>query len=464
VTALFVIRPRAATSLLGIAQFLVFSREYATASNDSIMNVLLLGSGGREHAIAIALAKSPLLDTLFVAPGNPGMMALARTMALDLNDHSAVAAFCKANLIDLVVIGPEAPLVAGIVDELTAAGIKAFGPSKAAARLEGSKIFAKDFCARFKIPTAAYARFADAVSATDYVREKGAPIVIKADGLAAGKGVTVAASIAEAEAAIDRMFAGEFGAAGQTILVEDFLDGEEVSFFALCDGARAMEFASAQDHKRVGEGERGPNTGGMGAYSPAPVMDAGMRERVMRTIVAPTLKGMAAMGAPFKGVLFAGLMICSDGPRLIEYNVRFGDPETQAMLPRLEEDLLALLLACVEERLPERPARLSARTALSVVLAAKGYPGAPVMGSEIHGVERAAAMPFVSITHAGTKRQGQRLVADGGRVLTVTGVGADAAEAGARAYAAIDMIDWPGGFYRRDIGWRALQPEASPSS
>jgi phosphoribosylamine---glycine ligase len=420
------------------------------------MNVLLLGSGGREHAIAIALAKSPLLETLFAAPGNPGMASIASAATLDIKDHPAVAGFCKANHIDLVVVGPEAPLVAGIVDGLTAEGIKAFGPSKAAARLEGSKIFAKDFCALYKIPTAAYACFAGAASAKAYVVAKGAPIVIKADGLAAGKGVTVAASIEEAEAAIDRMFSGEFGEAGQNILVEDFLDGEEVSFFALCDGARAMEFASAQDHKRVGEGERGPNTGGMGSYSPAPVMDARMRERVMRTIVAPTLKGMAAMGAPFKGVLFAGLMICADGPRLIEYNVRFGDPETQAMLPRLEEDLLALLLACVEERLAERPARLSAKTALSVVLAATGYPGAPVRGSEIHGIERAGAMPFVSITHAGTKREGQRLFADGGRVLTVTGVGADVAAARARAYAAIDVIDWPGGFYRRDIGWRAF--------
>ncbi|MGH6857248.1 MAG: phosphoribosylamine--glycine ligase [Methylocella sp.] len=420
------------------------------------MKVLLIGSGGREHAIAIALAKSPLLETLFVAPGNPGMTALARAAPLDAADHPAVAAFCQANHIDLVVVGPEAPLVAGIVDDLTAAGIKAFGPSKAAARLEGSKNFAKQFCARFKIPTAAYACFGDVLSAKTYVREKGAPIVVKADGLAAGKGVTVAMSIEEAEAAINAMFSGELGEAGQTILVEDFLDGEEVSFFALCDGARAVEFASAQDHKRVGEGERGPNTGGMGAYSPAPVMDARMRERVMRTIVAPTLQGTAAMGAPFKGVLFAGLMICTDGPRLIEYNVRFGDPETQAMLPRLDEDLLALLLACVEERLPERPLRLSAKTALSVVLAAKGYPGAPLRGSEIRGVERAEKLPFVAITHAGTKREGQRLLADGGRVVTVTGVGADVAEARARAYAAIDLIDWPGGFYRRDIGWRAF--------
>ncbi|MGH6848722.1 MAG: phosphoribosylamine--glycine ligase [Methylocella sp.] len=419
------------------------------------MNVLLLGSGGREHAIAIALARSPLLQTLFVAPGNPGMDSIARTAPLDIKDHPAVAAFCKANRVDLVVVGPEAPLVAGVVDELTAAGIKAFGPSKAAARLEGSKIFAKDFCARFKIPTAAYAHFGDAASAKTYVRGKGAPIVIKADGLAAGKGVTVAMSFEEAEAAINGMFSGEFGSAGQKIVVEEFLDGEEVSFFALCDGAHAVEFASAQDHKRVGEGERGPNTGGMGAYSPAPVMDARLSERVMRLIVAPTLNGMALIGAPFKGVLFAGLMICPDGPRLIEYNVRFGDPETQAILPRLEEDLLALLLACVEERLPEHPVRLSPKTALSVVLAAAGYPGAPVRGSEIHGLERAEAMPFVSVTHAGTKRQDQQLLADGGRVLNFTGVGADVAEARARAYAAIDVIDWPGGFYRRDIGWRA---------
>jgi phosphoribosylamine---glycine ligase len=421
------------------------------------MNVLLLGSGGREHAIAIALAKSPLLKKLFVAPGNPGMASIARIAQLNPVDHLAVAAFCKANQIDLVVVGPEAPLVAGIVDDLAAEGIKVFGPSKAAARLEGSKIFAKDFCCRHGIPSAAYASFTDGASAKDYVRRKGAPIVIKADGLAAGKGVTVAASIEEAETAIKRMFSGEFGAAGKSIVVEDFLEGEEVSFFALCDGSRAIEFASAQDHKRAGEGESGPNTGGMGAYSPAPIMDASVRERVMQEIIAPVLKGMAAMGAPFKGVLFAGLMISRDGPRLIEFNVRFGDPETQAMLPRLDEDLLALILACVEERLPQRAARLSSETALTVVLAAKGYPGPPVKGSIIQGIERAEALPFVSITHAGTKREGSNLIADGGRVLNVTGLGANVAEARARAYAAIDMIDWPGGFYRRDIGWRALK-------
>jgi phosphoribosylamine--glycine ligase len=421
------------------------------------MNVLLLGSGGREHAIAIALAKSPLLTTLFVAPGNPGMASLGQAVVLDVADHSAIASFCKVMAIGLVVIGPEAPLVDGIVDHLTAEGIKAFGPSKAAARLEGSKAFAKDFCRRHAIPTAAYACFTDAASAKAFVREKGAPAVIKADGLAAGKGVTVAMSLDEAEAAIDTIFSGSLGKAGDRIVIEDFLEGEEVSFFALCDGTHALNFASAQDHKRVGEGESGPNTGGMGAYSPAPVMDAKMTERVMQEIVAPTLEGMSAIGAPFKGVLFAGLMLCADGPKLIEYNVRFGDPETQAMLPRLEEDLLPLLLACVEGGLPERPVRFSPLTALSVVLAAKGYPGAPLRGSEIHGITDAEAMPFVMITHAGTKREGQKLVADGGRVLNVTGIGADVAEARARAYAAIDMIDWPGGFYRRDIGWRALK-------
>ncbi len=419
------------------------------------MNILLIGSGGREHAIAIALAKSPLLERLFAAPGNPGMKGLARSVCLDVADHQAVAAFCKGNRVDLVVVGPEAPLVAGLVDDLTAVGIKAFGPSKAAARLEGSKSFTKEFCARHAIPTAAYACFTDAASATAYVRAKGAPIVIKADGLAAGKGVTVALSLAEAEAAIETLFSSGLGESG--VVIEEFLEGEEVSFFALCDGTHAVSFASAQDHKRVGEGESGPNTGGMGAYSPAPIMDAQMSERVMREIIAPTLHGMAAAGAPFKGVLFAGLMICAEGPKLIEYNVRFGDPETQAILPRLEEDLLPLMLACADGCLLERPARLSPLTALTVVLAAKGYPGAPLRGSEILGLEEAEAMPFVAITHAGTKRDGQRLIADGGRVLNVTAAGADVAEARDRAYAAIAMIDWPGGFYRRDIGWRALK-------
>ncbi|MCI0600905.1 MAG: phosphoribosylamine--glycine ligase [Beijerinckiaceae bacterium] len=421
------------------------------------MNILLIGSGGREHAIAIALSKSPLLRTLFVTPGNPGMAGIARTAALDVAGHQAVADFCKANHVDLVVVGPEAPLVAGIADDLAAAGIKVFGPSKAAARLEGSKAFAKDFCARHQIPTASYARFTDAESAKIYLRKTGAPIVIKADGLASGKGVIVAAHGEEAEAAVDRMFSGEFGEAGQSIVIEEFLEGDEVSFFALCDGKRAVELASAQDHKRVGEGESGPNTGGMGAYSPAPIMNGQMRARVMKEIIVPALKGMAAIGAPFKGALFAGLMICASGPKLIEFNVRFGDPETQAILPRLEEDLFALLHACAEGQLRTREIKLSAKTALTVVLAAKGYPGVPLKGTEIRGLERAEAIPSVTVTHAGTRREGQMLIADGGRVINVTALGADVAEARARAYAAVDLIDWPGGFCRRDIGWRALK-------
>ncbi|MCI0465890.1 MAG: phosphoribosylamine--glycine ligase [Beijerinckiaceae bacterium] len=421
------------------------------------MNVLLIGSGGREHAIAIALSKSLLLESLFVAPLNPGMEGIARAALLDPADHAAVAAFCKANDIGFVVIGPEAPLVAGIADDLDAQGIKVFGPSKAAARLEGSKAFAKDFCTNCQIPTASYRSFRDAASAKIYVRKSGAPIAVKADGLASGKGVIVAASAEEAEAAIDRMFSGEFGKAGQTIVIEEFLAGEEVSYFALCDGVRAVEFASAQDHKRAGEGESGPNTGGMGAYSPAAIMNARMRERVMQEIIVPALEGMEALGAPFKGVLFAGLMLCASGPKLIEFNVRFGDPETQAILPRLEEDLLALLLACSEGRLPDREIKFSDKTALTVVLAAKGYPGTPLKGTEIRGLEQACAMPDVSITHAGTRREGQKLIAAGGRVLNVTGLGANIEEARARAYAAVDLIDWPGGFCRRDIGWRALR-------
>ena len=421
------------------------------------MNVLLLGSGGREHALALALAKSPRLGTLFAAPGNPGIPELARLAALDLSDHGAIIDYCQANAIDLVVVGPEAPLVAGLIDDLEACGHKAFGPSKTAARLEGSKAFAKEFCARFGIPTAAFARFDEPETAKAYVRKKGAPIVVKADGLAAGKGVVVATSVAEAESAIEMMFAGGFGAAGERVVIEDFLEGEEASFFALCDGERAVSFASAQDHKRVGEGESGPNTGGMGAYSPAPIIDEAMSARVMREIIEPTMKGMAAIGAPFRGVLFAGLMIGADGPKLIEYNVRFGDPETQVMLPRLQDDLLTLIMECYEGRLSQRAIHLSPQTALTVVLAANGYPEAPIKGGEINNLPRAAAMPFVTITQAGTKLDGGRLIADGGRVLSVTALGDNIAEARARAYAAVDAIDWPGGFCRRDIGWRALK-------
>ncbi len=422
------------------------------------MNVLLLGSGGREHALAIALAKSPRLSKLFAAPGNPGMAGVAELVSLDVADHAAVIDFCRVMNIGLVVVGPEAPLVAGIVDDLAKAGVKAFGPSKSAAQLEGSKGFTKDLCRDFDIPTAAYERFSAAEPAKDYIRRRGAPIVVKADGLAAGKGVIVASSVAEAEAAVDMIFGGAFGAAGAEVVVEDFLDGEEASFFALCDGERALAFASAQDHKRVGDGDTGPNTGGMGAYSPAPVMTPEVSAQVMREIVEPTLKGMKARGAPYRGVLFAGLMIGPKGPQLIEFNARFGDPETQVMLPRLETDLLDLMLACADGRLPEKPVVLSTRTALTVVYAANGYPDNPERGSEIRSLDRSAALPDVVITHAGTKRDGARLLANGGRVLNVTAMGDDAAQAQARAYEAIRLIDWPGGFYRKDIGWRAVAP------
>ena len=413
------------------------------------INVLLLGSGGREHALALALAESPMLGRLFAAPGNPGIAEVADCLLLDPECHGDIVAACRAHEIGFVVVGPEAPLVGGLVDVLEAAGIKAFGPTKAAAQLEGSKGFTKDFCARHAIPTAAYRRCDTLPDAREYLAEVGAPIVVKADGLAAGKGVTVAATMAEAEAALEIIFGGAFGAAGSSVVLEAVLQGEEASFFALCDGTRVLPFASAQDHKRVGEGDTGPNTGGMGAYSPAPIVDAAMEARIMREIVRPTLDGMAAEGTPFKGVLFVGLMISADGPHLIEFNVRFGDPETQAMLPRLEEDLLVLLLACAEGTMEERPLRLSDEVALTVVLAAAGYPGAPRRGGIIRGLERCTG---VVVTQAGTRRRGGDLVAAGGRVLGVTALGRDVAAARAAVYAAVDTIDWPDGFCRRDIG------------
>jgi phosphoribosylamine--glycine ligase len=418
------------------------------------VNILLIGGGGREHAMAMALAKSPRLGTLFAAPGNPGIAAVAMLLALDPDDHAAVIAACRKHDITFVVVGPEAPLVGGLVDALEAAGIKAFGPSKAAAALEGSKAFTKALCARHDIPTAAYGTFADAASAKAYVTQQGAPIVVKADGLAAGKGVVVAADVVEAHAAIDAIFGGAFGAAGASVVIEAVLEGEEASFFALCDGKRAVAFASAQDHKRLGDGDTGPNTGGMGAYSPAPIVDAAMEARVMRTIVQPTLDGMAAAGTPFKGVLFAGLMIGRDGPQLIEFNVRFGDPETQVVLPRLDDDFLTLLLACADGAMDEAPPRLSDKAALTIVIAAEGYPVAPRRGGAIDLAD-AADLPNVTITHAGTKTVDGHLVADGGRVLNVTGLGATIEEARARAYAAADRVVWRDGYYRRDIGARA---------
>lgn len=423
------------------------------------MKVLLIGSGGREHALAIAISRSPLLMKLWIAPGNPGTAACGENVNLDPADHRNIVAFCHRMGIDLVVIGPEAPLVAGLVDELEQAGIAAFGPGKNAAQVEGSKGFTKDLCRDFNIPTGAYERFTAAEPAKAYIRAHGAPIVVKADGLAAGKGVIVAMSEDEALDAVDMMFAGAFGAAGAEVVIEEFLDGEEASFFALCDGERALAFASAQDHKRVGDGDTGPNTGGMGAYSPAPVMSDEISAQVMREIVEPALKGMKARGAPYKGVLFVGLMIGAKGPRLIEFNARFGDPETQVMLPRLDQDLLPLLLACAKGDLPIAPIKLKAQTALTVVYAAKGYPDAPKRGTIIANLEQASAVEGVTITHAGTKLEGGQLIAHGGRVLNVTALGVSVSAAQAKAYAALALIDWPGGFYRKDIGWRAIARE-----
>ena len=419
------------------------------------MNVLLLGAGGREHAIAAAIAKSPALETLIVAPGNPGTAALATNVALDINDPAAVVACAKARNIDLVVVGPEAPLVAGVADAVAMAGIAVFGPSRAAAQLEGSKAFTKALCREFGIPTAAYASFDDAAAAKAHVTRGSFPVVIKADGLAAGKGVVIAATPTEAETAIDFMFGGGFGAAGASVVIEDFLQGEEISFFALCDGAKALPLASAQDHKRVGDGDMGPNTGGMGAISPAPSMTPELEACIMREIVEPTLAGMRARGTSFHGVLFAGLMLTAAGPQLIEFNVRFGDPETQAILPRLDEDLLDLLLATARGELPDA-VRLRPETGLAVVMAARGYPDAPLKGTEIRNLDSAAASPDVRIFHAGTRSANGRILADGGRVLTVAALGPDAAEARRRAYAAVDRIDWPEGFCRRDIGTRAV--------
>jgi len=423
------------------------------------MNLLLLGSGGREHALAWKLANSPLVDRLYCAPGNAGIARDAELVGLDSADHAAVVDFCKAERVDFVVVGPEGPLVAGIVDDLEAAGIKTFGPRRAAARLEGSKAFAKDLCRAHAIPTAEYARFTAAAPAKAHVRQKGAPIVVKADGLAAGKGVVVAESVEEAEAAIDMMLSGGLGAAGAEIIIEECLAGEEASFFALCDGESAIPLASAQDHKRAFDGDRGPNTGGMGAYSPAPVMTEELSRRAMDEIVVPTLRAMKAIGAPFQGVLYAGLMITAQGPKLIEFNVRFGDPECQVLMLRLKSDLVPALIAARDGVLKNFDLRWHADVALAVVMAAKGYPGTYAKGSAIEGLDAAAAVEGVEIFHAGTKAEGGRILADGGRVLNVCALGRSVEAARERAYAAIEKINWPEGFCRRDIGWRAVARE-----
>ncbi len=439
------------------------SLEQAAAGNgeNARMNILILGGGGREHALAWAVVKSPLCEKLYAAPGNAGIGAVAECIALDPMDGAAVTAWCQENGIGFVIVGPEAPLAAGVADDLAAAGIRAFGPGRDAARLEASKAFTKEICDACGAPTAAHARFTEAGAALAHVRSAhvstgGAPIVIKADGLAAGKGVVVAMSLAEAETAIDDMFGGAFGEAGTQVVIEEFMEGEEASFFVLSDGETVLPLATAQDHKCAFDGDKGPNTGGMGAYSPAPVMTAEMECRTLDEIVRPCIAEMARRGMPYKGVLYAGLMIDEAGPRLIEYNVRFGDPECQVLMLRLGSDFLPALIACAEGGLDKLALDWTPEPAITVVMAAEGYPGSYEKGTEIKGLDQARMGPEVTIFHAGTKADGDRVLANGGRVLNVSATGSDLAEARERAYAAIDRIDWPEGFCRTDIAWRAL--------
>lgn len=423
------------------------------------MNILLIGSGGREHALAWKISSSPLCDMLFIAPGNPGTGQCGTNVAMDITRHSDVVEFCFTHDVGLVVIGPDAPAVAGLADDLRDAGIKTFGPSRLAAQLEGSKAFTKELCAEFGIPTAAFARFTDKVAAHAHVSRTGAPIVIKADGLALGKGVVVAETLAEAHTAIDSMLDGQLGSAGAEIVIEECLFGEEVSFFAICDGKTAIPLASAQDHKRVGEGDTGPNTGGMGAYSPAKVLTPELQTRVMAEIIAPTMAGMATRGMPFSGILFAGLMLTAEGPKLIEYNVRFGDPECEVLMPRLRSDLVAAMLSACDGKLQGTSFSWDDVVALTVVMCGKGYPGTPTKGGVISGVNLAEAMDGVLVFHAGTAERDGQIVGNGGRVLNLVGLGASLTHARERAYAAVDVISWHDGFFRRDIGWRALKDE-----
>jgi phosphoribosylamine--glycine ligase len=422
------------------------------------MNILLLGGGGREHALAWKLAQSPLCTGLFAAPGNPGIAEEATLVDLDVTDHAAVVAFCRAQEIGLVVVGPEAPLVDGIADSLRAAGIPVFGPSAKAAQLEGSKGFTKDLCREANIPTAGYVRCTSAEAALAALADFSLPVVVKADGLAAGKGVIIALTRDEAEEAIRDMFGGSFGASGAEVVLEEFMEGEEASFFALTDGTNVVAFGSAQDHKRVGEGDTGPNTGGMGAYSPASVLTPALQEEVMDKIIRPTVTTLAARGTPYSGVLFAGLMLTSEGPNLIEYNARFGDPECQVLMMRLESDLAPLLLAVAQGELNDSLApRFAADPALTVVLAARGYPGTPEKGAPISLPTPADG---AKIFHAGTTLENGALVSSGGRVLNVTARGATVTEARAAAYLLVDRVEFPGGFCRRDLGWREIAREA----
>jgi len=419
------------------------------------MNVLLIGSGGREHGLAWKLAQSPLLTKLYAAPGNPGIAETAELVPIDVTDHDAVVDFCRTHQVELVVVGPEAPLVAGIADDLRAAGFAVFGPDKAPAQLEGSKAFTKALCDRANIPTAGYRAVHSLEEARAALAAFGAPVVVKADGLAAGKGVTVAMTDAEADAAVDALFAEP----GASAVIEEFLEGEEVSLFVLTDGRAMVAFGSAQDHKRVGDGDTGPNTGGMGAYSPARVLTPDLEAQALREIVAPTIATLAAEGMAYSGVLYAGLMLTADGPKLIEYNARFGDPECQVLMMRLDSDLLPLLLAIAQGRLAKAPVPVfSEHVALTVVMAAAGYPGTPETGGAIDGID-AAEQTGAKVFQAGTKLVDGRLVAAGGRVLAVTARGEDVRTAQAAAYRAVDAIDFPTGFCRRDIGWREVARE-----
>ncbi|WP_434613103.1 phosphoribosylamine--glycine ligase [Tabrizicola sp. M-4] len=420
------------------------------------MNILILGSGGREHALAWAVKQNPKTDRLIVAPGNAGIALLAECADIDILSGSTVVTFCEENAIDFVIVGPEAPLAAGVADATRAAGILTFGPSAAAAKLEASKSFTKEICDACAAPTAAYARFTEAAPARAYVTAQGAPIVVKADGLAAGKGVIVAMTTDEALAAIDDMFGGEFGAAGAEVVIEEFMTGEEASFFILTDGENALPIGTAQDHKRVGDGDTGPNTGGMGAYSPAPVLTDAIAHQAMEDIVLPTIREMARRGTPYQGVLYAGLMIENGRARLVEYNARFGDPECQVLMMRLGAQALDLLLACAEGRLGDAKLHWAHDHALTVVMASQGYPGSYTKGSVIRGLDALPETSSQMVFHAGTTTRDGQITATGGRVLNVTARGATLAEAQAKAYAMVDAIDWPEGFCRRDIGWRAL--------
>ncbi|WP_090476972.1 phosphoribosylamine--glycine ligase [Qipengyuania nanhaisediminis] len=422
------------------------------------MNILLLGGGGREHALGWKLAQSPQCDKLWASPGNPGMAECAECIALDASDHAAVEQFCRDKSIGLVVIGPEAPLVDGLADDLRAAGVAVFGPSKAAAQLEGSKSFTKELCQRARIPTARFERCTSLEAAWGALKKFDPPFVLKADGLAAGKGVVIAETREEAQHALSEMFDGKFGSAGSEVVIEEFLQGEEASYFALTDGETIVPIGSAQDHKRVGEGDTGPNTGGMGAYSPAPVLTDALKDQVMREIIEPTVRTMREEGHPYSGVLYAGLMLTKTGPQLIEYNVRFGDPECQVLMMRLESDLVEIMHACAEGRLGQiEVPRMADQFALTVVMAAEGYPDTPKKGGAIHlgNAEADGAKVF----HAGTKMADGQLVANGGRVLNVTAKGASATEAQRNAYAAVDAIDFAEGFCRRDIGQREVRRE-----